>query len=605
MPSAGSGESHRQLVLDQLAGPSLTRFVLVGAAMTPARPAAAATVVDLLGARAEERPDFHLYTFVLDGDESDASLSLSALDRQARAVAAHLQDAGVVGERVLLLYPPGLEYLAGFYGCLHAGAVAVPAYPPDPFRLERSMPRLQAIVADAQPKAVLTTEAVLALARPLFARFAALAALHWIATDRIAPADASTWRRPLVSGDSLAFLQYTSGSTSSPRGVMLTHRNLIDNSALIHRFFEHSIDTQCIIWLPPYHDMGLIGGILQPLFGGFAVTLLSPMAFLQRPVRWLKTITRKKGSVSGGPNFAYDLCARKVTAVEKSALDLRSWKVAFNGAEPVRAETIDRFVEAFAPCGFSREAFYPCYGLAEGTLIVPGGRVAEPPVVAEVDAVALEANRVAPAAGGRSLVGSGKSAPEQLVIIVDPTTRSRRPDGKIGEIWVAGTSVAGGYWDRPDETARTFGAFTGDTCEGPFLRTGDLGFLRDGELFVTGRMKDLLIVDGRNHYPQDLELTVETCHSALRPGCCAAFAVNGPAGERIVIVAEIQKGLTAGADEIQHAVRSAVAREHDVKLDDVVLIATGSIAKTSSGKLQRWACRNEYLAGQLARWSRP
>lgn len=562
------------------------------------------TIVELLTSRAAARPEFPLYTFVLDGEDADAALPLADLDRQARAIAAHLQELGAAGERVLLLYPPGLDYLAAFYGCLYAGAVAVPAYPPDPFRLERSLPRLQAIVADAKPKAALATEAVLALARPLGAQHPDLAAFRWVATDRIPTTSAAAWREPALSGDTLAFLQYTSGSTSAPRGVMLTHANLLHNSALIHRYFEHSPETQCVIWLPPYHDMGLIGGILQPLFGDFAVTLLSPMAFLQRPIRWLKTITRKRGTVSGGPNFAYDLCARKVTEAEKATLDLSSWKLAFNGAEPVRADTIDRFCAAFAPCGFTREAFYPCYGLAEGTLIVTGGAKAEPPLVARVDAAALEADRVVPAADGRPLVASGRTAPEQQVAIVDPATLTRCPPGRVGEIWVAGGSVAQGYWNRAEDSARVFGAVLG--AEGPFLRTGDLGFLGDsGQLFVTGRIKDLLIVDGRNHYPHDLELTVEGCHAALRPGCCAAFSVDGAAAERLVVVAEVQRGPTATGDEIAQAVRQAVAREHDVKVHDVVLIQSGSIPKTSSGKLQRHACRNEYLAEKLARWGRP
>jgi acyl-CoA synthetase (AMP-forming)/AMP-acid ligase II/acyl carrier protein len=353
-------------------------------------------------------------------------------------------------------------------------------------------------------------------------------------------------------------------------------------------------------WLPLYHDMGLIGNVLQPLYVGARAVLLSPLTFLQRPALWLAAVARYRATTSGGPNFAYDLCARKVGEEEKAGLDLSSWSVAFNGAEPVRAETVERFAAAFAPCGFRRAAFFPCYGLAEATLFVTGGAPGAGPVIRPVDAAALERHQVAdapPGAPGRALVGCGRAAAGQAVRIVDPESGAPCAPGRVGEVWVAGPSVAAGYWGRPEETARTFGARLAG--EGPFLRTGDLGFLADGELFVTGRRKDLIILRGRNHYPQDLERTAEASHPALRPGCGAAFGVDRDGEERLVILQEVERSAADPAG-IADAVRRAVAGEHEVAVEEVVLVRSGTVLKTSSGKVRRAACRAAYLAGELA-----
>ncbi|MFI6323038.1 amino acid adenylation domain-containing protein [Nonomuraea sp. NPDC050556] len=503
----------------------------------------------ILRSRADERPDGEAFTFLLDGDLTEVTVSYGELDRRARNIAALLQERGGRGQRVVLLYPPGPDYVAAFFGCLYAGAIAVPAYPP---LEERQMPRLLAIVADCDPAVVLTVSAFRGLAQ------GSLASLTWLETDGYGEAEPSL----VAAGpEDVAFLQYTSGSTGTPKGVMVTHGNLLHNSAMIKERFEHTGESRGVIWLPPYHDMGLIGGILQPIYAGFPVTLMSPLDLLRRPYLWLKAVSRFGGTTSGGPNFAYDLCARKVTEEERAGLDLSSWRVAFDGAEPVRTETIDRFCAAFEGSGFRREAFYPCYGLAEATLIVTGGRVSDVAVTASHE--------------GRTHVSCGTSAGDQSVVV-------DAADGEVGEICVRGPSVAAGYWGNPAESAAVFG--------GGYLRTGDLGFLRDGELFVTGRIKDVLIVRGVNHYPDDIERTAAEAHPALRPGCGAAFQ----SGDRLVLAFELDPRADADPAQITRAVRQAVFAAHGLHLDEVVLLAKGAIPKTSSGKVRRSACRDTY-----------
>jgi len=580
------------------------------------------TLVELLRWRALRQPERRAYTYLIDGEEEESHLTYAELDGQARAIGALLQRCRARGERALLLYPPGLEFVAAFFGCLYGGSIAVPVYPPHPARLNQTMPKLQAIASDAQPLVALTTSPILSIVEPMLAQAPDFQAMRWLATDTVTSDMAEEWQEPAVSSNTLAFLQYTSGSTAAPRGVMLTHGNLLYNSALIHQCFEHTSDSQGVIWLPPYHDMGLIGGVLQPLYGGFPVTLMSPLAFLQRPLRWLQAISRYKATTSGGPNFAYDLCVRKITPEKRATLDLSSWEVAFNGAEPVRAETLDRFAAAFEPGGFRREAFYPCYGLAEATLIVAGGLKAAPPVVHTVQGSALEHNRVVAASseneGTRKLVGCGQSLLDQKIVIVDPESFTECPPDQVGEIWVSGPSIAQGYWNRPEETEATFRAYLADTGEGPFLRTGDLGFLKDTELFVTGRLKDLIIIGGHNHYPEDIEWTVERSHPSLRPGCCAAFSVDVEGEEQLVVVAEVERRHRPGQRQVRvesdldpehrlsldvkavvRAIRQAVAEHHELQVYAVLLLEPNSIPKTSSGKIQRHACRAKFLAGSL------
>ncbi len=442
-----------------------------------------ATFIDVLEVRGENDTDDDLFVFVADDEGSD-HYTFGRLDANARSVAACLQTALSPGDRALLLYPPGPDYLIAITACLLAGVVAVPAYPPDIQRLSQSVSRIAGIIRDSQAVTVLTVEALRASVEQFVGAQAGVNALRVIATDGDLGEVPDGWRRPAgVTRDSVAVLQYTSGSTSVPRGVMLTHGNLIANSMAIRDSFGHTRETRGVTWLPPYHDMGLIGGMLQPIFVGFAGLALSPMSFLLRPMRWLRAISDFRANTSGGPNFAYELCLRRSTPEQREELDLSCWDVAFNGAEPIRSETLERFAHAFAPCGFRRKAFYPCYGLAESTLIVTGGKKLAPLRLLHLDREALATNRVVTAttaAQAKSFVGCGTAVRETRVVIADPEERSRRPDGEVGEIWIAGAGVASGYWDQPSQTRLTFGARIKGESD-PFMRTGDLGFLLNGE----------------------------------------------------------------------------------------------------------------------------
>jgi 8-amino-7-oxononanoate synthase/acyl carrier protein len=572
----------------------------------------APTIVDLLRQRAAYRPHDRAFTFLVDGENEELNITYAELDRKARAVGAWLMDAGMVGKRVLLLYPSGLDFIAAFMGCLYGGAIAVPAYPP---RKNRSVERIEAIAADAAASVALTTRDVLDRFEGLRAAAPSLEHLVWKVDSELEPAWADRWERPDIDGDTLAFLQYTSGSTGTPKGVMLSHENLLHNSLRIMQAFEITRSQSGVFWLPSFHDMGLIGGILVPLYGGKFNVLMSPVAFLQKPLRWLQAISKYRATISGGPNFAYELCVRKTTPEQRAALDLSSWSLAFNGAEPVRAETIDAFCEAFAPAGFRRQAFYPCYGLAESTLMVTGGMKFEPPVIRSFDAASIETGAAVPrpanASNARRLVGSGRELDGQDVLIVDPQTCEALPPGRVGEIWVSGPSVAQGYWNRGDESQATFGAMLAQAepampaqgvakwrpNAGPYLRTGDLGFFDEGELFVTGRLKDLIIIRGRNHYPQDIEHSVEEASPLVRAGSVAAFAVDIDGRERVVVVAEVERGRRDAAEVATafDAIRKRLATEHEVAAEAIVLVRPNSIPKTSSGKIQRHACKRQFL----------
>jgi len=576
----------------------------------------APTIVDLLRQRAAYRPHDRAFTFLLDGENEELHLTYAELDRKARAVGAWLAHSGMAGKRVLLLYPSGLDFIAAFMGCLYGGAIAVPAYPP---RKNRSVERIEAIASDADASVALTTRDVLDRFDGLRATAPSLENLVWKVDNELDVAWADRWSRPDIDGDTLAFLQYTSGSTGTPKGVMLSHENLLHNSLRIMQAFEITRSQSGVFWLPSFHDMGLIGGILVPLYGGKFNVLMSPVAFLQKPLRWLQAISRYRATISGGPNFAYELCVRKTTPEQRATLDLSSWSLAFNGAEPVRAETLDAFAEAFAPCGFRREAFYPCYGLAESTLMVTGGMKFEPPVIRSFDAVSIDNGaavaRPANTSGVRRLVGSGRELDGQDVLIVDPQTCEALPPGRVGEIWVSGPSVAQGYWNRPDASAETFGAMLVQPelapaaravakwrpNAGPYLRTGDLGFFDDGELFVTGRLKDLIIVRGRNHYPQDIEHAVEDACGLVRAGSIAAFAVDVEGRERVVVVAELERGRRDPAEIASafEAIRRRLATEHELAVEAIVLVRPNSVPKTSSGKIQRHACKRQFLEGSL------
>ncbi|HEX8131372.1 MAG TPA: amino acid adenylation domain-containing protein, partial [Pyrinomonadaceae bacterium] len=564
------------------------------------------TLIELLRRRGEEAPERLAYRLLADAGEEEVSITYGEVCRRAQAIAAHLQTLHATGERALLLYLPGLDYVAAFFGCLFAGVIAVPAYPP---RLNRNLSRLEAIGSDAGASLALTTGHLASRVKLLSEHSTVLGKLRWVTTDALPLELANEWQEQRAHGDSLAYLQYTSGSTAAPKGVMISHANVLHNSAYIHQGFEHTPDSISLTWLPHFHDMGLLDGIIQPLYGGFQGLLMSPAAFLQRPLRWLQAVSRHRVTHSGGPNFAYDLCARKISADERAALDLSGWRVAYNGAEPVRRETLERFVERFAPCGFRPQAFYPAYGLAEATLKVAGGSVDAAPVFTDVKADALAQNRIVPATEGdadvRRLVGSGGASLETEIVIVHPETRRRCASDEVGEIWVKSASVAAGYWMRAEETEQTFRAHLADTGEGAFLRTGDLGFVKGGELFVTGRLKDLIIIRGRNLYPQDIEAAVEACHPALRRGSGAAFSVETNGAEQLVIVHELEPRQKPNSEEVFERVREVVAEEFESRPFAILLLKAGSIPKTSSGKIQRHACREKFLAHAfdvLAEW---
>jgi len=557
------------------------------------------TLVELLRAGAERKGDALLYRYLRAG-EIDGPVdewAYGEVDRRARAVAAAAGECSRRGERALLLYPAGLDFIAGFFGCLYAGIVAVPLYPPDAGLRASSVRRLFAVADDARPSLVLTTGELMRALRP---RLAGLAHLPWVATDETPLDGAAAWSPFEPSPDDLAFLQYTSGSTGDPKGVMLSHRNILANEAMLARAWQCDERTPLVSWLPLFHDMGLITQVVLSLYAGSNVTLMSPLHFLQRPARWLRAISQYRAEISGGPNFAFDLCAQKTTAEERAGLELGRWRVAFNGAEPVRAATLRRFAEVFAPHGFRQRQLGPCYGLAEATVFVSAPVPGAGPTTLSVDEVALSEHRVAPAMGpgARELVASGEGWLDEQIVIVDPETRVPCAADRVGEIWVSGPHVGRGYWGRPEVSELVFCARRAGAGEVAFLRTGDLGFLRDGQLFVTGRRKDMLIVRGRNHYPQDIELTVEASHPRVRPGCSAVFALEGE--DRIVVVAEVDtsKGELDFA-AVGRDVRAAVADEHELRLHAVVLLEARSVPKTSSGKIQRRACRTEFMSGGL------
>ncbi|HXR64802.1 MAG TPA: condensation domain-containing protein, partial [Ktedonobacteraceae bacterium] len=556
------------------------------------------TLVDILQWRALWQPEQLAYTFLADGETGEEHLSYGELDRRARAIAGRLQRYTEVGSCVLLLYPPGLDYIAAFMGCLYAGTIAVPAYPPSS---RRSLTRIQTIVGDAQTRIVLTTSEIASHVARWAAMLPEIRDLQWLATDSVSDEQEDPWRKYQPAPERVALLQYTSGSTSNPKGVMVSHGNLMHNSAMMRDRWGHSASSRGVSWLPMFHDMGLIAGVLQPLYVGFPAVLMAPVAFIQRPLRWLQAISRYRGTTSCAPNFAYELCIRRVTEEEKTQLDLSSWAVAVNGAEPVRAETIEHFVGFFKPCGLRPEAICPGYGLAEGTLMVSCTSVGALPRVFSFAKAQFEHHSLVEIAKDQgavqTLVGCGAAASDQRVAIVHPETLKECAPGEIGEIWLAGPSVALGYWQRLQETERTFQAFL-PGGEGPFLRTGDLGCLQAGELCVTGRLKDLIIIRGRNYYPQDIELVVEQSHSALRPGCGAAFSVEIANQEQLVVIHEAARHIQQ-PDEICKAMRRAVAEVYELQVHAVVLLRPGSVLKTSSGKIQRRACREAFLLGQL------
>ncbi len=572
------------------------------------------TIVDILLDKSINQPHHTAYTFLADGETESGSCTYQELDLQARAIAVQLLTKVQPGDRALLVYPytAGLEFIASFLGCLYAGVIAVTDYPRQHIK---SLSQYQDRIADCQAAIALTTQEFAArvtgqlVANPGMAL--KLKALPWIESDRVNLNLAEQWQPPKINQDTLAFLQYTSGSTGQPKGVMITHGNVLHNSEVIYRSFGHHDQTKILMWLPMFHDMGLIGGVMQPLYTGLPAILMSPIALAQKPFLWLQALSKYQITTSGGPNFAYDLLCQKITDEQRASLDLSHWSVAFTGAEPVRAETLEKFAELYKPCGFKKEAFYPCYGMAEATLFITGINTADYPTITYLDKQALTEDQVVTVApdhpNSKAAVSCGHTWLGDEIIIVDPETKVQCQSDRVGEIWAAGVGIGKGYYQKVEQTEATFQASLANNPNKTYLRTGDLGFIKDGELYITGRIKDMMILWGRNHYPQHIEETVASCHPALRPNHGAAFSVEVNGEEQLVIAHEINRTdlRQLNAEEVIGAIRLAVGEQNMANVFAVALLKTGSIPKTSSGKIQRRACQSMFLDGSLntvAQW---
>ncbi len=559
------------------------------------------SLVQALAQRATQTPDKVALRFLADAPGEQAVLSYRDLDQCARTIAAALQARAGFGDRAVLLFPSGPDYVAAFFGCLYAGVIAVPAYPPESAR-QHHQERLLSIIDDAEPRLLLTVAALHGTLQGLEA-LAADNGPELLAVDSLDPALAANWREPALKGDDIAFLQYTSGSTALPKGVQVSHGNLVANEQLIRQGFGIDLNPDDVIvsWLPLYHDMGLIGGLLQPIFSGVPCVLMSPGYFLARPLRWLQAISEYGGTISGGPDFAYRLCSERVSEASLAGLDLSRWRVAYSGSEPIRQDSLATFAEKFQACGFDASSFFASYGLAEATLFVSGSRRGQGIAALELDAEAFAANRAQPGQGS-VLMSCGYPQPGHAVRIVEPQQLQVLGDNQVGEIWAGGPSIALGYWRNPEASARTFVEMDGQT----WLRTGDLGFMREGEVFVTGRLKDMLIVRGQNLYPQDLEKTLEREVEVLRKGRVAVFAVEHQGEEGIGVAVEISRNVQKAIkpQDLIKTLRQVIADACRQAPAVVLLLNPGALPKTSSGKLQRSACRLRMGDGSLDCYAR-
>lgn len=562
----------------------------------------AETLIDILQQKAQQHPNQIAYRFLQEGETETETITYRELERKAQAIAHFLSQQGATPQaRALLLYLSSIDFIAAFLGCLAAGVIAVPATLP---RRREKTSRLEAIAQNCQARFILTTESLLPTLTEKLTQNSHFVAMQWIATDTISTKLSVKWEKPELQGDAIAFLQYTSGSTGNPKGVVVTHRNILYNQRMIQAGFSHTEKTIFVGWLPLFHDMGLIGNVLQPLYLGIPCVLMPPEAFLLKPIRWLKAISRYQATTSGGPNFAYDLL-NQIPSEQLEGLALSSWDIAYCGAEPIRAATLEEFTQKFKPYGFRPEALYPCYGMAETTLFVSGGLKNQPPTVHHLDVNNLAQNQAVLVTShepeAQQIVSCGKTWLEQQIMIVDPYTFRQCAEGQVGEIWLSGNNVGQGYWNNPQETEKIFQVYLQNNPSQPFLRTGDLGYLFNGELFVTGRLKDLIIIRGRNYYPQDIELTVEQSHPALRKNSGAVFGIDFNDETRLIIAQEVERThlRKLNQKEVIEAVRLAVSCQHNLQVHQVLLLKPGSIYKTSSGKIQRSACQMGFLQGKL------
>jgi acyl-CoA synthetase (AMP-forming)/AMP-acid ligase II len=573
-------------------------------------PELCATLVDLLRARASEGPDRLAYAFLADGRGEGETLTYGELDAAARRIGGALQQSHAPGERALLLFPAGMEFIKGFFGCLYAGLIGIPAPAPEASRRKRTMPRLQKIASDADVTVVLSTGDILALIEDARRDVPELESLKLV--DIAAIPEGAPWTAPDIAPGDLAYLQYTSGSTTAPKGVMLSHRNVLHHCRDLRAGCGYGPESVSVTWLPYFHDYGLIEGLLVPLQNGTPCHVMSPFAFLKRPFAWLNAISRVGGTNSQGPSFAFDQCVRRIKPAQLEQLDLSSLVSLGNGAEPVNPAVLDRFFDTFGPRGLKREALSPAYGLAEATLMMSCCRPGDAPRVTTLRADALTQGRAIraddPDVATRRVTSCGAPLGNIRLAIVDPETCLALDEGHVGEIWLKDPCVALGYWRNDAATEETFRATIADTDEGPFLRTGDLGFMLDGELYITSRMKDLIVVAGANHYPQDIEWTVENCHPAVRPGHVAASSVDVGGDERLVVAPEVERGALKTAADVEAlatAIRAAVAEAHELAVHAILIVQRGALPKTASGKIQRHACAHLLAKDNpeiVARW---
>jgi acyl-CoA synthetase (AMP-forming)/AMP-acid ligase II/acyl carrier protein len=563
------------------------------------------TIIDCIAGHARNQPDALAFRFLNDLEHAPEDLSFAQLWQEAGALAQFLSGIAEPGSRIMLFFPPGLAYIKAFYGCLMAGMVAVPLYPP---RRNVKSDRIMKVAHSCQSVIALSTHAELAAVKAAWDMQNCLGLpLEFHATDRIVPGAGAPYAAAPAGPDTPAFLQYTSGSTGVPKGVIITHGNIMANVAHLSAANTGAVDGEVFVnWVPLFHDLGLVTAILWPVYLGAPSILMAPATFVRSPLVWLQAISRYRATMCGAPNFAFDLCVDKIPAAELAGLDLSSWRVAYNSAEPVKAATLERFTRHFAPCGWRAETFYPCYGMAEATVFIAGGDTSARPVVLAVDKDGLADFRLEPvaadAAGALRIVGCGSAHGPHAVRIVDPASSVELADGKVGEVWFSGPSVSPGYWQLDDITAQTFGQrIAGEDGDDGYLRTGDYGVKWQGELFITGRMKDLIIVRGRNYYPQDIEASAAAAHPAIRSGCCAAFALDQDGDERLVVVAEIEREFFRSIDggAVASAIRQRILLDHETGVDQIVLLKPYKLPMTSSGKIQRRQTRQMLIDNEL------
>lgn len=560
------------------------------------------TWIEVIQEQSSIQPEKEVFTFLRDIDGKDSRLTFLELEQKMGSIGTHLAQGGATGERVLILLEPSMNYILAFLGCLYAKAVAVPAYPPS---MKKQYGRLLNVIQDSKAEYAIASKTIYDKLKNWTKD--ELPALNWVLIEDI-PQNLTATQSFDWKADDIAFLQYTSGSTGNPKGVILNHFHLIENGyRMIERWNIHE-EAKMVSWLPPYHDMGLIGTILTPILAGTKAILMTPYHFVQRPIRWLQALSDNQAEISISPNFGFDLCVDKVKAEKRDELDLSHWRVAVNGSEPVRPTTLRKFASYFAPVGFKFEALYPGYGTAEMTLMVSGGDWKKQPVCRHFDAELLEEGIAkvvkSMSENTRELVGNGQSVYGHEVMIVDPETHEKLPDGKVGEVWMKGPCVALGYWQNADATEQNFRAYTQDG-DGPFLRSGDQGFYWDKELYINARLKDLIIINGRNFAPSDIEWEIERAHSGIRKNSIAAFSIDHRGAERLIVVSELENRLLKNINDpiqmLNNIIRRVISQSYEIPVYEIVFIKRGTILKTSSGKIQRQALKKAYLSNQLER----